>query len=296
MNLKFSEQTISVLAVDVGGTAIKFGYWNQQHLSHIKTIETPKTWVKMKQAIKDELDSIGLVDGLAVSLPGSVDVDEGIVRGISAVSYIHNFHIRQELSDYLEIPVSIQNDANCAALAEIWMGNLCDVKEALCVVIGSGVGGAQISNGELQQGFNLFGGEFGYMILQKQNFKSFSELVSPVQLAYEYCKIQSVEGVDGKVLFELAQKGDATALMLVNQFYDYLAIGVFNLLVAFNPQRILIGGAISRRAELASTLTKKVEKLIDAKQANGLYVDIQNCLFYNESNLVGAVYQFLKDN
>lgn len=295
MNLNLSEKDINIMVIDMGGSAIKFGYWHQQNLSNIKSIPTPDTWEKLKKLIKDELENIRLVDGVAISLPGSVDIDEGIVKGSSAISYIHNFHIRQDLSDYLGIPVSIQNDANCAALAEMWQGNLQEIKSALCIIIGSGVGGAQVLNGKLQSGFNLFGGEFGYMILQAKNLKSFSELVSPVQLANEYCQIKNVKGVNGKDLFELAQLQDDTALMLVDQFYDYLAIGIFNLMVAFNPQRILIGGAVSRRKELLATLTKKVDALIDAKQANGLYVDIQNCLFYNEANLVGAVYQFLCD-
>lgn len=80
------------------------------------------------------------------------------------------------------LPVSIQNDANCAALAEVWKGNAAEVANSAFLIIGSGVGGAIVLDRKLYAGPHLFGGEFGYMILNEKR-QTFSELVSPVNLA-----------------------------------------------------------------------------------------------------------------
>ena len=95
------------------------------------------------------------------------------------------------------VPVSVENDANCAALAEVWLGAARDVQNALFIVIGSGIGGAVIVNRQLFKGKNLFGGEFGYMLLDAEN--TLSRLGSPVQVAERYGKAMEMsDGVVGR--------------------------------------------------------------------------------------------------
>ena len=105
---------------------------------------------------------LGLVDGVAISAPGAVDDKKGIIGGCSAVPYIHDFFIQKELETLFELPVSLENDVNCAALAEVFKGAAKDVDHALFIVIGTGIGGAIIQNRKLHKGRNLFGGEFGF--------------------------------------------------------------------------------------------------------------------------------------
>lgn len=95
----------------------------------------------MKQQFVSELKkSTWKFSGVAISSPGSVDTKTGIIYGLSAIEYIHRFEIRKELEALFGLRVSIQNDANCAALAEVWKGNAAEVSNSAFLIIGSGVG------------------------------------------------------------------------------------------------------------------------------------------------------------
>lgn len=284
----------SILAIDWGGSAIKYGLYSNNKLTECSSINTPTSWSEMKSVIKDLSTKFEGVKGIAISAPGAVSTKDGVIYGCSAIDYIHNFKIRDELSNLVNLPVSIQNDANCSGLAELWQGHGVDCKDFFSIAVGSGIGGAYISDGRLREGKDCFGGEFGYMILDLVNNKSFSELASPVVYAQKYSADTGIK-VNGKELFDLVDT-DKLAKSLVDEFYNNLAIGIFNLVVSFNPEKVLIGGAISQRSDLASTLQERVNNLIKRSGAAGLEVEIQSCKFRNESNLLGAVYQFKLEN
>lgn len=144
--------------------------------------------------------------GVAMSSPGAVDTEEGVIKGLSAIPYIHRFKIVDELEALFGLPVAIENDANCAGLAESKFGIGQDSKNALYFIIGSGIGGAVCQNGQLYKGSSLFGGEFGYMIIE--NGKTLSTLASPVQVADRYAKAHGLTDFSGKDLFDLAKNGN----------------------------------------------------------------------------------------
>ena len=163
---------MSIVVFDIGGSAVKFGLWQEDALTGKGSFGTPKTWNAMKAEMKSVFDGFaaaGSIEGVAISSPGAVDSDAGIIGGISAVPYIHHFPIKAEWETMFGNLVSVENDANCAALAEVWLGAAKDIQHALFIVIGSGIGGAVILNRQLFKGKNLFGGEFGYMLLDGEN-------------------------------------------------------------------------------------------------------------------------------
>lgn len=288
---------MELLVLDIGGTSVKYGIWTHEQLESKGFFQTPATWAELKQAIVvlvDELSQEKKIqfDGLAISSPGSVDTDAGIVKGFSAVPYIHFFPIREELEQALKVPVSIENDANCAALAELWLGAARSVENAIFIVIGTGIGGAVIMDGKLVKGRNLFGGEFGYMLLDEGN--TFSDLASPVNAARRYSLETGAETViSGQELFQRAEQGEALALEHVNRLKDNLARGIQMLLVSFNPDKVIIGGGISSRIELATDLTERVTALLKRTHATDVEVDIVPCEFKNDANLLGAVSVFM---
>ena len=101
---------------------------------------------------------------MALSLPGAVDSETGIIGGSSALDYIHGPNIKEELEKRLQVRVEMENDANCAALAEVWKGAASDVNDCCFIVSGTGIGGAVVKNKRIHKGQHLHGGEFGYMI------------------------------------------------------------------------------------------------------------------------------------
>ncbi|KRO11214.1 transcriptional regulator sugar kinase [Paucilactobacillus hokkaidonensis] len=285
-----------ILAFDIGGTSVKYGLWAEQKMVNKESFVTPKTWNALVDQFKQiriqfEQQSVKSINGIAVSLPGSVNTVTGLIAGTSAVHYLNGFNIKQELSEQLDLPVSIQNDANCAALAETWLGNANEANLAALLVVGSGIGGAIVANGKLLTGHEYFTGEFGYAVMNSAG-DTLSELGSPVKMARRFNKLNPAEkNLSGEEVFNLADAGNALAQRYVNEFYQWLSIAAYNLLVSVNPDCLLIGGGISARAGLISQVSQRVSLLMKEHDAN-MEVNIQACYFQNDANLIGAIYQF----
>lgn len=285
-----------LLTIDVGGTTVKYGLWEGQNLTHKGMFTTPQTWQALVDQLKQILNKMmdiaaPIIDGVAVSLPGSVNTKTGLIAGTSAVPYLNGFNIKQALHDQLGVPVSIQNDANCAALAETWLGNAQSVRSVALVVIGTGVGGAIVANNKLLTGHEYFTGEFGYAVMNAAG-ETLSELASPVKMAQRFNDLnQGTVCLTGEEVFNAANRDNQLAQKCVNEFYQWLSIAVYNLLVSFNPDRLLIGGGVSARGELITQLKQRVSNMMQLHGAN-MEINIEPCYFKNDANLIGAIYQF----
>ena len=285
---------MTLLVIDIGGSAIKYGLYNEGSLSDKGSIETPETWEEMQEQLLKIKDSFSdkHVQGVAISAPGAVDTQVGIIKGASAVPYIHHFDIVTELEILFSLPVSIENDASCAALAESSLGVAKDVSSALFFIIGSGVGGAVVLDNQLVKGPNLFGGEFGYMFINDHT--TLSEAVSPVTAAKRFSKTYlDNQEISGKELFELALTDNLEAQKAVDDIYDALALGIFNTLVVLNPEMVAIGGAMSKEKDLIEQVSRRIDVLLDKTNANDLQYQLKICQFQNDANLLGAAVHFL---
>ena len=179
---------MNLIAIDIGGTTIKIATWINQKLKMAFTIDTPDNLDTFYEELTDAVNEIKAnhnIDGVAISSPGAVNKATGVIEGASALPYIHNFKIVPELEKRFGLPVSIENDANCAALAEIADGAAKGCSSMAFLVIGTGVGGSIIINNQIWHGAHLYGGEFGFMIIDG---KQLSELASPVTMAKRYNK------------------------------------------------------------------------------------------------------------
>ncbi|MGP5429107.1 ROK family protein [Enterococcus malodoratus] len=285
-----------ILAIDIGGSAIKSGLWENEALTELPSYPTPKTWDEMKAYLKLLVEEHQITDGVAISAPGAVNVEEGVIYGVSAVPYLHRFPIKQELAGFLSVPVSFQNDANCAALAEIWQGNAKGLESAALMIIGTGIGGGIAINGKLRSGTNLFGGEFGYQVMNDDTLETLSDLGSPVAMSKRFSNIKADDrSYTSKEIFELAEAGDELAQEQIDYFYNALSIGIYNILVSLDPDRVLIGGGISTREDLLFNIEERVQQLLLKKGAKELKASIMPCKFLSQANLIGAVYQFLEE-
>ncbi|WP_087129315.1 MULTISPECIES: ROK family protein [Levilactobacillus] len=120
--------TEPLLVIDIGGTTVKYGVWADQRIQRKGRFDTPKNWPDLLATLLTVRRRYDLAfRGVAISLPGSVDTVAGKISGTSAVNYLNGFPIKEALQTALGLPVSIQNDANCAGLAESWRGNAQDV-------------------------------------------------------------------------------------------------------------------------------------------------------------------------
>jgi len=286
---------MSLFVLDFGGTSIKYGVWEKEILTSKGSVTTPASWEKMKivlKSLKDVMAGTYSIEGVAISAPGAVNQKRGVIEGASAIPYIHHFPIFKELEELFECPVAMENDANCAGLAEVWLGAAKDYHNVLFVVIGSGIGGAIIIDKKVWHGKHLFGGEFGFMLLNGK--QTFSELGTAVHMAKRTEKRKGLpEGeLDGKAVFRLAEQGDPVAAEEVEKFYHYLAQGIYNLQYCFDPEKIIIGGGISGKEDLIPQLNKKLQEIVDQVGIAPFVPDIALCKFKNDANLIGAVYNY----
>lgn len=293
--IKMTErEQMSIVVFDIGGSAVKYGLWENESLSNKASFTTPKSWKDMKEEmlrVYQTFNGDHSIEGVAISAPGAVDAIAGTIGGISAVPYLHYFPIKKEWEDLFGVPVSMENDANCAALAELWLGVAKDIQNALFIVIGSGIGGSVIINRKIFKGKDLFGGEFGYMLLDGQH--TLSELGSPVHTAELYSKELGLDTVvDGKFLFQEADRGEPIAMKYVEGLIDALALGIYNLSISFNPDMVVIGGGLSTRKDLIQRLNKRTAFYLERQKAEDLKLVIEVCQFNNDANLIGAVAHF----
>ncbi|WP_299515366.1 ROK family protein [uncultured Rummeliibacillus sp.] len=288
---------------DVGGSAIKYALMDETGCFIEKSsLPTPK------KSLAEFIDTIGdivgefkksyLVKGLAISIPGAVNVETGIIEGSSALPYIHGPNIKDLLQDKTELPVELENDANCAGLAEGWIGAAKDVKDYLCIVLGIGIGGAVVLDKKLRHGKNGFAGEFGYMLMEDylgpNTGESFSSLAAVGGLIQQVAKRKGIDPdvLTGKKIFKLAENGDAEVADEIDKFMRRLAVGIYNLHFILDPEKILIGGAISHREGFVEKINETLQQM--KYESEGLTVKVERCQFGNDSNLIGALYHFLQ--
>ncbi|WP_206911441.1 ROK family protein [Enterococcus sp. DIV0840] len=285
---------MAILAFDFGGSAVKYGIWNGQEITDKGKFTTPKTWDEMKASLFSVYEGINQkVEGVAFSAPGVVDVQKQMINGISAIPYIHKFNIFKELEELFNLPVAIENDANCAGIAEIYEGAAKGKKEVAFVVVGTGIGGAIFHNGQITKGAHLYGGEFGLMYLSEG--ETFSKLGTAVQMAWRYCERKGVEKetFSGEDVFAFAESGDELAIEEVNNFYEYLTQGLFSIQFSLDPEMIVLGGGVSAKKGLIDEINQRMKEKLDHFDLHDFIPKIVTCEFKNDANLIGAAANFL---
>ena len=282
---------MNLAAIDIGGTTIKIATWKDGKLQDKHAIDTPENLDSFYQVLTNEVNKIKKntpIEGVAISSPGAVNKKTGIIGGSSAIPYIHNFKIVDELEKCFGLPVSIENDANSAALGELAEGSGKGCNSMAFFIIGTGIGGALIMDQKIWHGAHLFGGEFGYMIMGTHTL---SELASPVAMANRYNK-RTGKKLDGKTVFELADQDDPVASDVRQTLIHALAVAIYNIQHSFDPEKIVIGGGISNNPKLVSLLNKEIDRLSDDLDLVTLKPDIVLCTLKSDANLRGAVADF----
>lgn len=285
---------MELVVFDIGGTAIKHAVVTDKGVILEKgKAETSTEIESLFNAIvkiKNDYARKYTLSGAAFSTPGLPNQKTGFIDGGSAIPYLHQIPFKQEAKVRLDLDVSFENDANCAALAEMWLGGAQGMKDIIMVVCGSGIGGSIIKNGRIHRGANGYAGEFGYMVMNRKG-ETFSGTTSPVELAKRVSAARGEE-VDAVHSFELARTGDHYAIAEVERHYYYLGVGLYNLQLIYDPEVILIGGAISVRPDYIPSIYKKINLLVEANRMISLKPTLKSCQFGNDANLIGAVAHF----
>ena len=168
------------LVFDIGGSSNKYALIEKDKIVEKFSSKQEKNMEDLLKFFEDKINFFAKshkIDGIGFSSPGTVDSSTGNIYGKSAVEFITEYNFALEIKNKFNLPVAIENDANCAALAEVFYGKV-DKNYLAFLIIGSGIGGAVTKNGKIIKGKSLEAGEFGYMLLKNEdgNFDNFSKL------------------------------------------------------------------------------------------------------------------------
>lgn len=284
------------LSFDFGGTTIKYAVIEEDlSLKRYGILETEtEDYEKFLQNLYGVIDeNCTDIQGICISLPGSVDTNTGEIQGAGAIYCLENKPLKQDIEKRFGIPVTLENDANCAIIAEVCAGAAKGCSNVLFLVLGTGIGGAVMINGKLLKTENCFNGEFGYLILDYEKMLTWEMLNgSVISVVNEVHKNENYKELEGKEIFDLYQK-DAYITEKLDRFFQMLACGCYSLQTIFDPEMIIIGGAISRRGDLIENINRFVDKVYEKRKIPEK-PQIQVGKFLDTANLIGAYFNFME--
>lgn len=290
------------LVIDVGGTAIKYARMDEDANFLSKgEIKTPRESLDVfVETIANLYTENKDVSGIAMSAPGRIDADTGYIYTGGALEYNRDVPLRDLIKAKVSVEVSIDNDAKCAANAEVWKGSLQNVKCGMVLTIGTGIGGAVVIDGKVHRGHNFTSGEVSFLpttlLPEGHPLRIWAMINSTGNLVENYAKAKNLElnEVNGKIFFDAIQANDTIANKILGDFSESFAIGLFTIQTILDTETIAIGGGISAQKALIDSLNQKTDELFEQfNWAPQKRMNIIPCFFGNDSNLIGALYHHL---
>lgn len=289
------------LVFDVGGSAIKYAIMdNDAHIYERGKELTPKdsldSFLNVLKSVYEKYQDE--VDGIAMSVPGTIDSSKGQIYAPGALTYNENVNLADKIHEFTDVPVTLENDGKSAALAELWKGHLQGCQAGAVIVVGSGLGGGIIQDGHLLKGQHLFAGEFSYVLFGEEN--EFLNNVWAMQgsttaLLMQTAKSKNIDftDIDGIKVFEWIHQGNQQAILALQSVAKSLAKGIYNLQCILDPEKILIGGGISQQPLLLEKIQEELNHIYSQIPFTIPHAQVETCRFYNDSNLIGALYNYL---
>ena len=295
------------VGVDIGGTNLKAGLTDENgrllavKSMKIREVSDPDVLADTLVTLTEELAAQG---GIAVQdiasvgagIPGVVDIRTGSIVYTCNLP-LRNIPLRKLFKRRLGLHLYVENDANCAALAEYYAGAGQGSKRFVTITLGTGIGAGIIHNGKIFHGGNGMAGEVGHTCIDYQG------LPCPCgrrgcweQYASTTALVRGAHAIDpnlkdGRAIFAAAEAGNPLVLDLIDRWTDEIAQGLAGMGHIFNPQLILIGGGVSAQEKfLIEPVAAKVRRSIMPAFAEGL--EIRAAQLHNDAGMVGAVYYF----
>ena len=264
--------------LDIGGTKIELAVFNSQlEKQYSKRVETPKTsyedWLNaIVNLVKKADEKFGCKGSVGLGIPGFVNQSSGIAE-ITNIRVADNKPILRDLSALLGREVRAENDANCFALSEAWDAENTQYPSVLGLILGTGFGGGFVLNGKIHSGQTGMAGELGHLQLNYHALKLLGWDNAPIyqcgcgniacldtylsgrgfEMLYRDLKGESLSAKD---IIQCFYAGDKSAVDFVGVFIELAAISIGNIITAFDPHLIVLGGGLSNFDYLYEALPK----------------------------------------
>ena len=292
---------MSILTVDIGGTYIKYAHMTAEaKILDRGRVRTPQDG---REALIGALaalfyDAPG-TEGIAISLPGIIDSENGYCVMGGALRYNDDFYLRRALYQHCPVCICMENDANCAAMAEARLGALKDVPDGFVLVLGTMIGGAFIKNHTLHRGTHFAAGEVSYINTIRDGLPTREAVwgnrcgVPGLCARFAGRKKPDEPAPDGVSVFAAYSAGDPDAQSALTEYAREVAVQIFNIQNILDPGRFAIGGGISARSELLEAIRAQLDALYDACPYRIPRAEVTVCAFQNDANLYGALQCYL---
>ncbi len=261
------------LGIDIGGTAVKLGVVDDAHRVIDSRIIPTDADRPVCRILKDIIDAAQPLCEqyhprfVGIGSPGRVDPERGVVLRAGHLPF-DNTPVVDILGSALKLPAAIDNDANCAMLAEHTIGACADVRDALMVTVGTGIGGAILIGGKLYRGFNFRAGELGHFILDHkgrpcpcglhgcfEQYASATALCEQAENAANAAPDSALaalireRGNNGKVLFDAVSQDCPVAKDVLARYGEYTAMGLNSFIKIFMPECIVLAGGVTKAGQ-----------------------------------------------
>ncbi|WP_439424965.1 ROK family protein [Oenococcus alcoholitolerans] len=293
------------LAIDIGGTKMKFGILDQTgEILHKDSVITPTkdfdSFISSIKAIVNQYKD--QVSGIAFSVPGKIDHKDDRIYGGGAIPFLDKKSFPDILKDITDLPVTVENDGKAAALAEVWLGNLHGVKNGFLLTLGTGVGGGIVVDHKLLYGDHFQAGELSFMTdwhhFDMDNMLGRS--ASAVMMIEDIADILKLKDRhDGLTVFKEINSGNPEALKIFHRFCRYIAAMINNVQTVIDGSRVVIGGGISAQEIVIKTIQEEYDQLRKGVTMLDIVLakpEIKAAKFRNDANLYGALYRMLSVN
>lgn len=320
------------LACDFGGSSVKYAVVNQEadmeSTGKIPApLESEEEFVETVKKLYDQYRKD--IDGIAISLPGYINPDEGVLIGSGAYKPLYSKNIVDLLRPVCPLPITVENDGKCAALAEVWKGALEGCKDGAVIILGSAIAGGIIKDGKIHSGRDFAAGEVSFLVTnpEEHNVLGCAFMSAAMHgLTYRMCKAKNLDFVvqdsaillqeidsqvmmpyahpenelkkikaDGVQIFKWLSEGDSDAEEIYKNFIRSLAVVVNNIQVCYSPEKIAIGGGLSLAGRIFEDLNEELEKYYEGMQfGKELRAKVVKSRYLNDCNLIGATYNYIQ--
>lgn len=288
------------VSIDIGGTAIKYGVVNENG-EIIRKNKRPteamefggpgilKKVCEIVEEYKRELE----ISGVSISTAGMIDTENGSIfhAGPNIPNYT-GINFKKTIKEKYNLDCEVENDVNCAALAEYIAGASKGSKISLMLTVGTGIGGCAIIDGKVLHGFSNCGCEVGYMKMEGGDFQ---ELGAASVLTKKVAQRKNEDPKDwsGLNIFNAAKAGDEICIKAIDEMVDVLGKGIANICCVLNPEVVVLGGGIMAQEEY---LYDKIDKAMKSYMTPPVAANTTLKFAKNQNNagMLGSYYHFLE--
>ena len=308
------------VGIDLGGTNIVAGVVDEEY-NIIAKASTKTNCPRPEKEIADDMARMAIeavknaklsmdqIEWIGVGTPGIANSETGIIEYSNNLGF-KNTPMVKYIQETIDKPVFIENDANAAAYGEFVAGAAKGAKNAVCITLGTGVGGGIIVDGKIYSGSNFAGAEIGHTVIEvdgaqcscgrKGCFEAYSSATGLIRMTKEAiaehpdCIMAQSEKEKGKVTartsFDCMRAGDKYAKAVVDKYIKYLAAGITNTINIFQPDILCIGGGVCNEGDpLLLPMKELVAKEVYTRNSE------KNCEIViaklgNDAGIIGAAF------